>query len=83
MTGLFDRVKRDEGFRRYPYRCSAGALTIGYGRNIDEYHGGGGINVIEEVTTGDYFEIACIRTDAGGTSYQDDNGTRFNIWEIG
>ena len=41
------------------------------------------INVIEEVTTGDYFEIACIRTDAGGTSYQDDNGTRFNIWEIG
>ena len=40
---LFEQIKKDEGFRRYPYRCPAGALTIGYGRNIDEEKGGPGI----------------------------------------
>lgn len=25
----------DEGFRRLPYRCTAGRLTIGYGTNLD------------------------------------------------
>jgi lysozyme len=29
-------VMKDEGFRRKPYRCSAGALTVGYGTNLDE-----------------------------------------------
>jgi len=28
-------LKRDEGFRQRPYVCSAGKLTIGYGRNLD------------------------------------------------
>lgn len=27
---------RDEGYRQYPYRCTAGRLTIGIGRNIDD-----------------------------------------------
>lgn len=31
-----DRTKRFEGLRRKPYRCSAGKLTIGYGRNLDD-----------------------------------------------
>lgn len=44
---VFDRAKRDEGFSRYPYRCTGGALTIGYGRNIDEENGGPGISEIE------------------------------------
>jgi lysozyme len=40
MTGeMLDAVvpmlMRDEGFRRLPYRCSAGHLTIGYGTNLD------------------------------------------------
>lgn len=27
---------RDEGYRQFPYRCTAGRLTIGIGRNIDD-----------------------------------------------
>jgi len=29
-------LKRDEGLRLKPYRCSAGKLTIGYGRNLED-----------------------------------------------
>lgn len=29
-------LKIDEGFRAKPYKCSAGKLTIGYGRNIED-----------------------------------------------
>jgi lysozyme len=29
-------LKRHEGFRGKPYRCTAGKLTIGYGRNLDD-----------------------------------------------
>lgn len=29
-------LKRHEGFRSKPYRCSAGKLTIGYGKNIED-----------------------------------------------
>jgi len=41
------------------------------------------ISLILDVTSGDYFEIACIRTDGDSiTGYQDDNGTRFSIREL-
>mgnify|MGYP001033127608 CR=1 FL=1 len=30
-----ERIKRFEGFSRYPYRCPSGYLTIGYGRNLE------------------------------------------------
>lgn len=30
-----EQLKIDEGLRLKPYRCSAGKLTIGYGRNLD------------------------------------------------
>jgi len=33
---LIPHLEVDEGVRLRPYRCSAGALTIGIGRNIDE-----------------------------------------------
>ena len=33
---LMERVKKHEGFRSKPYKCSAGKLTIGYGRNLDD-----------------------------------------------
>jgi len=37
---LIDKIKedlkRDEGFRSFPYKCIAGKLTIGYGRNIQD-----------------------------------------------
>jgi lysozyme len=29
-----DQLKRDEGFRQFPYRDSRGVLTIGYGFNL-------------------------------------------------
>ena len=29
-------IKRHEGLRLKPYRCTAGKLTIGYGRNLDD-----------------------------------------------
>ena len=29
-------LKRHEGFRGKPYHCTAGKLTIGYGRNLDD-----------------------------------------------
>jgi lysozyme len=30
-----EQLKTDEGLRLKPYHCTAGALTIGYGRNLD------------------------------------------------
>jgi lysozyme len=33
---LLDELKRDEGVRLKPYRCTAGRLTIGVGRNLDD-----------------------------------------------
>lgn len=30
------QVMRHEGYRSKPYRCSAGKLTIGYGRNLED-----------------------------------------------
>ena len=29
-------IKKDEALRLFPYRCSAGKLTIGYGWNLDD-----------------------------------------------
>lgn len=31
-----ESIKQHEGFRSFPYRCSANKLTIGYGRNIED-----------------------------------------------
>lgn len=39
------QIKADEGFRSHAYVCPAGALTVGYGRNIDT--GGPGITDAE------------------------------------
>lgn len=33
---MLDQLREDEGFRSKPYRCTAGKLTIGYGRNLDD-----------------------------------------------
>lgn len=35
LEAVLPRVMTDEGFRRKPYRCPAGFLTIGYGTNLD------------------------------------------------
>ena len=33
---LTEELKRHEGFRKHPYKCSTGHLTIGYGRNLED-----------------------------------------------
>ena len=33
---VYDVLRRDEGLRLKPYRCTAGKLSIGYGRNLDD-----------------------------------------------
>lgn len=33
---LMDQLRRHEGLRLHPYRCTAGKLTIGVGRNLDD-----------------------------------------------
>ena len=33
---IMDQIADHEGFRSKPYRCTAGKLTIGYGRNIED-----------------------------------------------
>lgn len=32
---LLEQIKRHEGFRQFPYKCSQGFLTVGYGRNLE------------------------------------------------
>ena len=36
MTKLEEQLINDEGFSAKPYHCTAGKLTIGYGRNIED-----------------------------------------------
>jgi lysozyme len=36
IDAVSQRLRAEEGLRLKPYRCPAGKLTIGYGRNIQE-----------------------------------------------
>jgi lysozyme len=36
FSGVIDDLKRDEGLRLKPYRCTSGCLSIGYGRNLQD-----------------------------------------------
>ena len=36
MSKLLDQIKHHEGLRLKPYKCTAGKLTIGYGRNLED-----------------------------------------------
>lgn len=36
ITSLNDQLRRDEGWRAYPYLDSVGKVTIGYGRNLSD-----------------------------------------------
>lgn len=36
MSKMLDILKRHEGLRLMPYKCTAGKLTIGYGRNLED-----------------------------------------------
>ena len=43
LSKIVSMLKRHEGFRRKPYRCTAEKLTIGYGKKLDD----GGITEVE------------------------------------
>lgn len=34
--GLIKALKKHEGYRKFPYKCTAGKITIGIGRNLDD-----------------------------------------------
>ncbi len=34
--GTIELIKRHEGYRSKPYKCTAGKVTIGFGRNIED-----------------------------------------------
>lgn len=36
LSQLKGMLRIDEGLKQFPYRCTAGKLTLGYGRNIEE-----------------------------------------------
>lgn len=36
MNEYYEMTKSFEGYRSKPYKCSAGKLTIGYGRNLED-----------------------------------------------
>ncbi len=36
MSDLTEQLKRHEGLRLHPYKCTAGKLTVGFGRNLDD-----------------------------------------------
>jgi lysozyme len=36
VDSLIEQLKRDEGLRLTPYRCTENKLTIGYGRNLED-----------------------------------------------
>jgi len=36
VVSIYDQIKRHEGLRLKPYKCTAGKTTIGYGRNLDD-----------------------------------------------
>jgi len=40
VTKMMDDLKKQlelhEGFRKHPYKCTAGKVTIGFGRNLDD-----------------------------------------------
>lgn len=44
MSGIIESLKVEEGYRARVYRCTAGHLTVGFGRNVDK----SGLGISEE-----------------------------------
>ena len=36
FSNMITMLKRHEGYRKHPYKCTANKLTIGYGRNLED-----------------------------------------------
>ena len=65
-----NQLKRHEGLKLKPYKCTAGKLTIGYGRNLEDK----GINKseAEEMLLRDICEVEERLFDAGLLDSQND-----------
>ena len=60
---MIEQVKRHEGLRLKPYHCTAGKLTIGYGRNLEDK--GISIEEAEELLLNDLAECERKLINAG------------------
>lgn len=54
---ITEQLKRHEGVRLKPYKCTAGKVTIGYGRNLES----NGITLKEAEIMLDYDIACCIK----------------------
>jgi lysozyme len=63
---LVEQVKRHEGYRRTPYKCSADVLTVGYGRSLEV-----GISEAEAALLLDFDLDGCIAKLNRVPEYQD------------
>lgn len=69
---LKDMLKKHEGLMLRPYRCSAGKLSLGYGRNLDDK----GISLYEAELLLDNDIQDAIREASGLSFYEGLNGPR-------
>lgn len=59
---LYKQIKAHEGFRAKPYLCTAGKLTVGYGRNLeDKGLTDSEIRLIMNYSAPLFFTIACVK----------------------
>lgn len=65
MEGIENYIKKNEGLRLKPYRCSEGKLTIGYGRNLDS-------------VKGEAKKFKSITREEANTMFSEDIGTAVN-----
>lgn len=64
---LIEQLQRHEGLRLKPYRCTAGKLTIGYGRNLDDV----GIS-LDEARAMLLADVAKVEAELGRLEWFDD-----------
>ena len=79
---LVERIKSAEGYRRFAYECSVGALTVGYGTVIER--GGHGIpEFIAELLIRDYLQTLQARFEAHGWFRSLDPARQAAVLEMG
>lgn len=68
---LVASVKRHEGYSRLPYLCTAGRVTIGFGRNIDAHP-------VDEATMARWEDQGCM-VDEAEALLADDIGSALDV----
>ncbi len=77
LNSLKEQLMRHEGLRLKPYRCPAGKLTIGYGRNLDDR--GISTREAEFMLTSDILECEAQLTQAIPRTYYALNDARKSV----